>query len=634
MTLIPPKPKNPIDQLKLALQLMASQAAKTGNRLIGRENMVKTAKKTQVMTRLAIVEADALIASHNEIGTVNPAYPAELQPRDRARTGSIEQVQKIANDIDHESLGRSGRADSGAPIIGDDMVVESGNGRTIALKLAYATGKAEQYREWLISEAEYFGMTAEQIERFSEPVLVRIRQTDIDRKQFTIEANQDDKLAYSATERAKTDAGRISGALLDMFDVGDSGDLLATSNLKFIQAFLKELGSDEAAQYITSDGKPTQGLVTRIKAALFSKAYSDDRLLEMMADQTKPELQNVLNALSAAAPRFIEAKAVSKSIEGHVEDLSSKLVDGIEASLDDKIVSAIIDATNVISRAKQNDQNIAEYVSQQGLFEDLPDGVGELAIFIANNTRSAKKLSIAFKAMAEFSQNASIDSQNFGLFGEPEPVKLIDAINYANSKLEIEYGDNATISLFDSLNMTAMDIQADPLAAIAAMIQALQDLEQQDDAPFEHVEAAQGAYKLEGKITPRARQKANDDAVALLKSLQESGTPATAEQKAILSRYTGTGGNLMGDDGLKGSAYEYYTPIEVAETMWDLMREQGFEGGNVLFENKDGLKRIVKYAYWSGKPQIWIIDFESFEEVTKASWYDANKIDIVEAKYR
>lgn len=415
----------------------------------GRSNKVKTAKGTQVSTVFALLESDEIIASHSSTGAENPNYPQELQPRDRSRESSQAWVQKTSNGLDPESLGRSGRADTGAPIVGDDLVVESGNGRTMAIQLAYERRQAEEYRQWLIEEAEYFGFSADQVENFTTPILVRIRTSEIDRVQFTVEANQDDKLSFSATERARSDAKRLDENLLALFAPSDDGDLLTVGNQKFIQGFLKSLGDTESAQYITTEGKPTQALVTRIKAAIFSKAYNDDRLLEMMADQTKPDLQNMLNALGAAAPKFIEAQAVSR---GDIHDVSSSIVDGIEQALDKRVMNAIIDAANTIIAAKQNDQDIVEFVKQQGLFGDLGEGVPQLAVFLSKNSRSSKKMGLLFKAMAEFAERQAIDQLNMGLFGEPEPVSIKDAINYAVSVINDNYGDNATMSMFDSAN--------------------------------------------------------------------------------------------------------------------------------------------------------------------------------------
>lgn len=98
----------------------------------------------------------------------------------------------------------------------------------------------------------------------------------------------------------------------------------------------------------------------------------------------------------------------------------------------------------------------------------------------------------------------------------------------------------------------------------------------------ESTSVPQQAYQLAEKPTITRRQKDNAEAVALMRELQQQNRQATDLEKIILSKYTGTGGNLIGENGLKGSAYEYYTPIEVASTMWHLLKESGFKGGAVL----------------------------------------------------
>lgn len=416
--------------------------------LRGRTNNVKTAKGEKISTVFALVDIDQVIASHTATGAENPNYPQELQPRDRSRESSQAWVHKTANDLDPESLGRSGRADTGAPITGDDLVVESGNGRTMAIKLAYEQGTADEYKQWLIDEADYFGFSSEQVQAMAKPILIRIRTTEIDRAQFAIDANQDDKLSFTATERAKADAKRLDDNLLALFNPSEDGDLLALSNQKFIQGFLTKLGDTEAAQYTTKDKKPTQALINRIKAAIFSKAYNDDRLLEMMADHTKPDLQNMLNALGVAAPKFIEAQAISR---GNIQDISDQIVDGMEQAIDQRVANAIIDAANTILSAKQNDQDIVEFVQQQGLFEDLGEGVAELAVFLAKNSRSSKKMSMLFKALAEFAEKQALDSINVGLFGEPEPVSVKDAIQYAKQVLGEDF---ISVQMYDSIEGT------------------------------------------------------------------------------------------------------------------------------------------------------------------------------------
>lgn len=165
----------------------------------------------------------------------------------------------------------------------------------------------------------------------------------------------------------------------------------------------------------------------------------------MMADHTKPDLQNMLNALGVAAPKFIEAQAISR---GNVQDISDQIVDGMEQAIDQRVANAIIDAANTILSAKQNDQDIVEFVKQQGLFEDLGEGVAELAVFLAKNSRSSKKMSMLFKALAEFAEKQALDSSNVGLFGEPEPVSVKDAIQYAQQVLGDDF---ISVQMYDSL---------------------------------------------------------------------------------------------------------------------------------------------------------------------------------------
>ncbi|SET44371.1 Helicase conserved C-terminal domain-containing protein [Nitrosomonas marina] len=92
-------------------------------------------------------------------------------------------------------------------------------------------------------------------------------------------------------------------------------------------------------------------------------------------------------------------------------------------------------------------------------------------------------------------------------------------------------------------------------------------------------------YDFDPNRKPAQRKKDNQIAIEILNKIDSGeidGERLTEEQKIALAKYSGTGGALIGADGKKGSAYEYYTPKPVAEGMWDLMRELGFSGGKVL----------------------------------------------------
>jgi len=92
-------------------------------------------------------------------------------------------------------------------------------------------------------------------------------------------------------------------------------------------------------------------------------------------------------------------------------------------------------------------------------------------------------------------------------------------------------------------------------------------------------------FSFDPKRKTGHRKRDNAAAMALLKQIDAGEVDPKQlfdEQKAILAKYSGTGGALIGADGKKGSAYEYYTPKPIAEGVWNLLSEMGFKGGNVL----------------------------------------------------
>ena len=116
-----------------------------------------------------------------------------------------------------------------------------------------------------------------------------------------------------------------------------------------------------------------------------------------------------------------------------------------------------------------------------------------------------------------------------------------------------------------------------------------------------------------GNVDVRARQKANDEAVALLNKIQNEGLTRddlTTEQLETLAKYTGNGGGVVNHEGKKGSQYEYYTPMELASSMWDLAKELGFNGGRVLDPSAG------TGVFTSTSPQNAIIDSVELDAVS------------------
>ncbi|MEI6747227.1 MAG: DEAD/DEAH box helicase family protein, partial [Methylococcaceae bacterium] len=310
----------------------------------------------------------------------------------------------------------------------------------MAIIEAYRIGTAEEYREWLIEEAASFGISQSKVEAMKKPVLVRVRKSKLDRVAFAVDANGDDKLAMSATEKARSDANRLDDALISkMID----GDLNSVQNRPFVLGFLQSLGDAEAAQYSTTSGEPTKQLFDRLQAAIFARAYSDDRLLEMMADDSKPEIKNIITALNSAAPDFVRAKRLKEKQADHI---SAKLTDSIELSLDQEAIDTIIKVTNIIVDAKNKGLLVEEFLNQGDLFGNGIDAtVGAMALFIKENSISSGRLSVAFKEMASFVNKELESKQSLSLFGDSEPISLNDVLKAANDALKRQYGEQQEV---------------------------------------------------------------------------------------------------------------------------------------------------------------------------------------------
>lgn len=119
-------------------------------------------------------------------------------------------------------------------------------------------------------------------------------------------------------------------------------------------------------------------------------------------------------------------------------------MDSVEVSLNQQAVEAIIEATNLVRKARAEGTSVEEAVSQPGLFGDIPPATAAMALFINKNNRSSKRLGAAFKAMAQFVRQEAVRGQSVDLFGDDaSKTGLQQVIEAANRQLEKEYGEGA-----------------------------------------------------------------------------------------------------------------------------------------------------------------------------------------------
>jgi hypothetical protein len=407
---------------------------------------------------------DELIASNDLAYGVNPLYPSELQPRDRTREASRQQIERMAEDLRPELLGESPKLSDGAPIIGMDNVVESGNGRTLAIAKAYESGRAEEYRAFLEQYASERGID---IAGINNPVLVRTRLTDTDRTQFAKLANESDVAQYSATERAVSDSDRLPDASL--LKINNDGSINLDGSMDFVRGFVGSLPKSEQGTVITGDGRLSQEGKRRIESAIMQRAYDDSSLIGRMAENLDDDSKTVLNALLRAAPQLAQLDSLVKQGGRHQNTLAKDLAQ----------------AAQKLSDLKANGQTVPDYLNQGQLLEDgLSDGAKQFLNVFDTNKLSAKAISDNIQSEIDRIEGMG-DPRQGSLFGDgPEESAALDII-MQNPDQQISVSrmrpdgemEEITMSLrerLDELEAEARQAQEDTLAAQTAISCALQ----------------------------------------------------------------------------------------------------------------------------------------------------------------
>lgn len=336
-----------------------------------------------------VIEASDLKASSDA------GFDQTLQPRDRDRAASQAQIADIANRLDPERLGLSSEADRGAPIVGSDAMVESGNGRVMAIRRAYQEGgeAAQRYREWLSQQGV-------DISHFREPVLVRVRLTELspeERQAFTVAANQSASLGLSAPERALADARLLPTETLDL--IRNADDLGALANRDFTRAFVAKLPPTERAAMLDAGGGLSAEGLTRIRNAVLARAYGNAHVLTRIAESLTDDSKSISNALVSAAPHWAKMRAeIETGLVRADMDLTPELLEAVQRTAD--------------LRAKGT--KLQSHLDQQDAFDRLSEPVEAfMRMFYDPSGRRAaagQRISDALRFYAEEARKVTADA--------------------------------------------------------------------------------------------------------------------------------------------------------------------------------------------------------------------------------
>jgi len=388
--------------------------------ITGRKSTAKTEAGTEIEFDYDIYDINDIIASHDTNLRANPLYPAEKQPRGRARMASEAQINKITRELAPERLGENPLVSEGAPIVDKSAIVESGNARIIALQRLYESksDKAKEYKQFLIDNAEKFGLDVDKIRDIANPVLVRRRLSDVDIDKFIREANVPTVAAMSATEQALSDAKMLSDETLAMFDVGETGEIDTAANRDFVRRFFKEIATEtEYGRYFTKEGLTSQEGINRIRNAIFAKAYENPEIVEKLSESTDVNIRNIVNAMVSIAPRLSILKNEIKKGNRHKYDITKD----------------IAQASEKLSFLRNQNKTVDEYIRQTALFDDevTPLAKDILKVF-DKYKRSPRKIRQIFNNYINLVDKVGNPKQAnlFEEYNKPKPAELLqEAIN-------------------------------------------------------------------------------------------------------------------------------------------------------------------------------------------------------------
>ena len=374
-----------------------------------------------IEARYGVAEHADLITSHDADFNVRPDYPPELQPRDRGGAPARDQVTNMAANLEPERLGPSPEANSGAPIVGPDGVVESGNGRTLAVGRAYDMGRGDDYRQWL--EGQGYDTTG-----FDKPILVGMRETPLDdRAAFAHAANGSASLRMSATEQALSDARLIDGSTLDLHA---APDLAAASNRDFARAMVAKLPAGERGGMLTRDGGLSAGGAARMRGALTARAYGDPAFLTRALDHPDPNIKAIAGALGDAAGPWARMRDVAT--RGDIEP-------GHDITRD------VLQAVHAIMRARDEGRPPWEMLNQGDIFQSDTTQLAARMFFRDEEMRQPAGRARVAEALSSYAEEAAKNTKAGRLFADD--VGVGDVLRRVVSKIMPDASDDFVLAM-------------------------------------------------------------------------------------------------------------------------------------------------------------------------------------------
>ena len=278
----------------------------------GKETEIEFSNDARPKGHYAVIDASQLQPSHIQ-GNRNPLhFLDEAQPKERNDKASIVSAQKIAGNIRPATITTGETAYVGTPTVNTRGEVIQGNSRSDALRLMWNDHQeqGQKYKQYLIDNAEQFGLNPEDVSNMESPVLVRMLDVS-DEQAITLGQYVAQDTESGGVERIKPknavkkmgdDINSFANMLLDSADEDASfAELLDTNGVRVLK-WMAQKGYITDTQY--SSAFDTKGSLT-------AEAKNDLRgiMYQSIFEGGNTRLEEMFNALPAKAQKAILATA-------------------------------------------------------------------------------------------------------------------------------------------------------------------------------------------------------------------------------------------------------------------------------------------------------------------------------------
>lgn len=300
----------------------------------GKEVQVKFDDDNIPTGHVAIIEANQLQPSHKN-GQRNPQhFIDEAQPKERKDDASVGAARKIAANIRPEEITSSVTAYTGAPTVNSRGEVIQGNNRSAALREMWDNHQeqGDKYKQYLIDNAESFGLKAEDIAAMDKPVLVNMLDVNDD------EAISLGQFVASDTESGGTERIKPKNVVKKLGDkMKNFANILLRANDENISfAELVDSNGVSALKWLNANGviSPTQyKSAFDSKGNITAEAKNDIKgiMYQSIFEGGNTQLEEMFNTLPAKAQKAILATAYRDYDSPQSERMIGDIQDSIMA---------------------------------------------------------------------------------------------------------------------------------------------------------------------------------------------------------------------------------------------------------------------------------------------------------------